>query len=119
MMRGRVFRLTLAFAAVASLAAGVATSSQGSQALRPEASTPVQATLSGTPRDLATPNQRPNIVFILTDDLSWDLINRRFAPHIVALQRRGETFDHYFVSDSLCCPSRATISPGNSRTTRA
>jgi N-acetylglucosamine-6-sulfatase len=54
----------------------------------------------------------PNIVFILTDDLSWDLINRRFAPHIAALERRGETFDHYFVADSLCCPSRATIFTG-------
>jgi N-acetylglucosamine-6-sulfatase len=54
----------------------------------------------------------PNIVFILTDDLSWDLVNRRFTPHIAALERRGETFDHYFVADSLCCPSRATIFTG-------
>src|SRR4051812_32012289 len=55
---------------------------------------------------------KPNIVFILTDDLSWDLVDRRFAPHIVALQRRGETFDHHFVADSLCCPSRAAILTG-------
>src|SRR3954464_770886 len=54
----------------------------------------------------------PNIVFILTDDLSWDLVNPRFTPHIVALERRGETFDHYFVADSLCCPSRASIFTG-------
>jgi N-acetylglucosamine-6-sulfatase len=111
MMRGRVFRLTLAFAAVASLAAGVATSSQGSQALRPEASTPVQATLSGTPRDLATPNQRPNIVFILTDDLSMNLL--RYMPHVLAMQHDGLTFNKYFVSDSLCCPSRSSIFTGN------
>jgi N-acetylglucosamine-6-sulfatase len=55
---------------------------------------------------------KPNLVFILTDDLSWNLVNRRFAPHIVALEKRGETFDHYFVADSLCCPSRATIFTG-------
>jgi len=55
---------------------------------------------------------RPNIVFILTDDLSWNLMNRRFAPHIVALEKRGETFDHYFVADSLCCPSRSSIFTG-------
>src|SRR3954468_23544270 len=55
---------------------------------------------------------KPNVVFILTDDLSWDLVNPRFTPHIVALERRGETFDHYFVADSLCCPSRATIFTG-------
>ena len=55
---------------------------------------------------------RPNIVFVLTDDLSWNLINERFAPHIVALQREGETFSNYFVADSLCCPSRSTIFTG-------
>jgi N-acetylglucosamine-6-sulfatase len=55
---------------------------------------------------------RPNIVFILTDDLSWNLINPTFAPHIVALQHQGETFSNYFVSDSLCCPSRSTIFTG-------
>jgi N-acetylglucosamine-6-sulfatase len=54
---------------------------------------------------------KPNIVFILTDDLSWDLV--RFMPHVAALQRRGTTFDHYFVSNSLCCPSRATIFTGD------
>src|SRR5262249_31682882 len=53
---------------------------------------------------------QPNIVFILTDDLSWDLV--RFMPHVQALQRRGTTFDRYFVSNSLCCPSRATILTG-------
>src|SRR5436309_1189243 len=56
--------------------------------------------------------KRPNIVFILTDDLSWNLINEEFAPHIMQLERRGETFDHYFVTDSLCCPSRSTILTG-------
>ena len=55
----------------------------------------------------------PNIVFILADDLSWNLVNRRFMPHVAALERRGETFDHYFVADSLCCPSRATIFTGD------
>jgi N-acetylglucosamine-6-sulfatase len=56
---------------------------------------------------------KPNIVFILADDLSWNLVNRRFTPHIAALERRGETFDHYFVADSLCCPSRATMLTGD------
>ena len=57
-------------------------------------------------------SSRPNIVVILTDDLSWNLINKRWAPHIVALEHRGDTFNHYFVSDSLCCPSRSTIFTG-------
>jgi N-acetylglucosamine-6-sulfatase len=61
---------------------------------------------------VAAQPQRPNIVFILADDLSWDLIDPRVTPHIVALQKRGVTFSNYFVADSLCCPSRATIFTG-------
>src|SRR3954467_3167763 len=65
------------------------------------------------PPAAAPPITKPNILLTLTDDLSWDLVDQRFAPHIVALQRRGVTFDHAFVSNSLCCPSRATILTGD------
>ena len=54
---------------------------------------------------------RPNIVFVLTDDLSTDLV--RYMPHVLAMERQGLTFTNYFVSDSLCCPSRASIFTGN------
>src|SRR5579884_1609360 len=54
---------------------------------------------------------RPNIVFILTDDLSTDLV--QFMPHVQAMEQHGLTFQNYFVSDSLCCPSRASIFTGN------
>ncbi|TDC62756.1 sulfatase [Actinomadura sp. GC306] len=53
---------------------------------------------------------RPNIVYILTDDLSWDLVD--YMPNVKRLQKRGMTFSNYFVSDTLCCPSRATILTG-------
>jgi N-acetylglucosamine-6-sulfatase len=60
----------------------------------------------------STTTSRPNIVFILTDDLSWNLITPQITPHIVQLEHRGETFSNYYVADSLCCPSRATIFTG-------
>jgi N-acetylglucosamine-6-sulfatase len=53
---------------------------------------------------------RPNIVFVLTDDLASNLV--RLMPHVLAMQREGETFRNYFVTDSLCCPSRASILTG-------
>jgi arylsulfatase A-like enzyme len=49
-------------------------------------------------------------VFVLTDDLSMNLL--QFMPHVQAMERRGLTFQDYFVSDSLCCPSRASIFTG-------
>jgi N-acetylglucosamine-6-sulfatase len=81
-------------------------------------STPDRLQIVQLPRPAAPPaapthGTRPNIVFILADDLSWNLINRRFTPHIWALAHHGETFDHYFVTDSLCCPSRSTIFTGD------
>ena len=55
--------------------------------------------------------KKPNIVFVLTDDLSMDLV--QFMPNVLAMQRDGLTFNDYFVADSLCCPSRASIFTGN------
>lgn len=55
--------------------------------------------------------EHPNIVYILTDDLSWNLV--QYMPHVVALERAGMTFTNFTVTDSLCCPSRASILTGN------
>jgi N-acetylglucosamine-6-sulfatase len=52
----------------------------------------------------------PNIIFVLTDDLAWNLV--QFMPHVQEMQQRGVTFANYFVTDSLCCPSRASIFTG-------
>jgi N-acetylglucosamine-6-sulfatase len=54
--------------------------------------------------------RRPNIVFVLTDDLSGDLL--RYLPAARHLAREGTSFRRYIVSDSLCCPSRASIFTG-------
>jgi arylsulfatase A-like enzyme len=53
----------------------------------------------------------PNIVFVLTDDLSMNLL--QYMPTVQSMQHQGLTFNDYFVSDSLCCPSRASIFTGN------
>lgn len=53
---------------------------------------------------------RPNIVFVLTDDLSTNLV--QYMPHVQALMHRGMTFTNYTVANSLCCPSRASIFTG-------
>jgi N-acetylglucosamine-6-sulfatase len=59
---------------------------------------------------IGTMASRPNIVFVLTDDLSSNLVD--YMPHVRSMMQRGATFTSYFVTDSLCCPSRASIFTG-------
>ncbi|TMB46775.1 MAG: hypothetical protein E6J60_16205 [Deltaproteobacteria bacterium] len=58
-----------------------------------------------------SPARQPNILFILTDDL--DLREVSVMPHLRSLVgARGATFRNFFVSVSLCCPSRSTCLRG-------
>jgi arylsulfatase A-like enzyme len=52
----------------------------------------------------------PNIVFVLTDDLSNNLLP--YLPAVQEMQREGTSLSHYYVVDSLCCPSRTAIFTG-------
>ncbi|MBU2669049.1 sulfatase-like hydrolase/transferase [Actinoplanes bogorensis] len=53
---------------------------------------------------------RPNVVLVLTDDLSMNLVQH--MPNVRALAGDGTTFAQYTVTDSLCCPSRSSIFTG-------
>jgi N-acetylglucosamine-6-sulfatase len=59
---------------------------------------------------LASSEKHPNIIFILTDDLAINLV--QYMPHVLEMQKDGATFTNYFVTDSLCCPSRSSIFTG-------
>jgi N-acetylglucosamine-6-sulfatase len=55
--------------------------------------------------------EQPNIILVLTDDLTVDDLSH--MPNLRSqLIERGTTFENAFVTDSLCCPSRATILRG-------
>ena len=57
------------------------------------------------------PPRRPNIVFILADDL--DVRTAAMMPRLPALiGQHGRTFDRAYVTQSLCAPSRASILTG-------
>jgi N-acetylglucosamine-6-sulfatase len=68
----------------------------------PTAATPAPAPPAGA--------RRPNFVFVLADDLALNLVG--YMPHVLKMQQDGVTFANYFVTDSLCCPSRSSIFTG-------
>lgn len=74
--------------------------------------TPARAVVTATPTSQPSVASAPppNIVFILTDDLAWNLV--RYMPAVQRLQKAGVTFSNYTVTDSLCCPSRSSIFTG-------
>jgi N-acetylglucosamine-6-sulfatase len=57
----------------------------------------------------------PNGVLILTDDLAFEDVNPgtlKQMPNLRVLMEKGTTFENAFATNSLCCPSRATILRG-------
>ena len=63
------------------------------------------------PKDVEALTTKPNIVFILTDDMRKD--DLRYMPKTRSLLRdKGMSFSNAFVSNALCCPSRATTMRG-------
>lgn len=54
---------------------------------------------------------RPNVVLIVTDDQRWDTLSQMPGVRRL-LARQGVTFRNAFVTNSLCCPSRASILTG-------
>lgn len=60
---------------------------------------------------------RPNVLFVLCDDLRWDALGCTGnpyvkTPHIDRLAREGVLFQNAFCTTSLCSPSRASILSG-------
>jgi N-acetylglucosamine-6-sulfatase len=70
--------------------------------------------------NVAMADDRPNIVFILADDLRWDALGstghnlpKDFqTPNIDRIAKEGVIFRNAYVTDPLCFPSRASILSG-------
>jgi len=94
----RTLRRAVALAAFCALAAGT-----------PGVGSPAAA----APKADVTAAARPNIILVLTDDLDRNLGTLNQLPGFKALfPDQGITFTNALVSESLCCPSRASIQRG-------
>jgi len=62
------------------------------------------------------PGEKPNIVFIITDDQSWDSLGfmggRVHTPRIDQLAREGIVFTDFNVTSTVCSPSRYSFLTG-------
>ena len=77
------------------------------------------ATLSTFAQAAAIP-VRPNIIFVLADDLGWSdttlygITKFHKTPNLERLAKRGMTFSRAYSASPLCSPTRASILTGQS-----
>ena len=74
---------------------------------------------AGCQREAAAPAavKRPNVLFILLDDLRWDTVGyaghpNLKTPNIDRIANEGVNFRNAFATTSLCSPSRASLLSG-------
>ncbi|MEI6569551.1 MAG: sulfatase-like hydrolase/transferase, partial [Verrucomicrobiota bacterium] len=75
------------------------------------------ASLAGVRGGLSAEADRPNLLFILTDDQRWNTLgclpgSKVQTPNLDCLARQGVLFRNQFVTTSICCVSRASILTG-------
>jgi N-sulfoglucosamine sulfohydrolase len=65
----------------------------------------------------ATEHERPNVVFILVDDLGWSDVGFNGSkvyetPHVNRLAQQGMVFTDFYSAGPVCSPTRASIMTG-------
>ena len=100
----RVVVLSLAMTMFLSVGCGVGDADKNAE--RSNASS-----RSGEAARARSADDRPNIVFVMTDDMGEGMLSR--MPTVRSrIVGGGITFDNAFATQSLCCPARATVLRG-------
>lgn len=112
-------RLALATSVLALLAALVFAAGQESASAAPA----VAGTAKKKQTALLPQGQKPNFVVIQTDDQTLDQLYATYTPPggapitampntLASIAAKGMTFNRYYVSYPLCCPSRVSLLTG-------
>lgn len=73
--------------------------------------------IAGRPTAFGAETQRPNFVFILADDVSWDDLgcygNAKIkTPHLDGIAKQSLRFNNSYLTTSSCSPSRCSMITG-------
>ncbi|KRE93963.1 hypothetical protein ASG76_11130 [Nocardioides sp. Soil774] len=97
---------------LAVMAAGAACGAPGGAG--PDGARPPRTTSSaaavGELQPAAARAKRPNVVVVMLDDFSMDLVQTMRS--VQRMRRTGASYPHSFVTDSLCCVSRSSFFTG-------
>lgn len=94
--------------------AGCTSSAPGRPAATPTTGTATSAAGGPAPQTTGpvppTDADHPNVVLVVADDLSWNLVP--FMKQVVQMQHQGLTMDHFFTNSPQGTPARATMLTG-------
>jgi arylsulfatase A-like enzyme len=103
--------LGVALVAVVALITGLLVIGPKTVATGPASADPSAGPVEEVAAELAaTTDERPDMVLILMDDFSLELL--RTMPEATRMAAEGATYQNAFVIDSLCCPSRSALLTG-------
>eukprot|EP00948_MAST-09A_sp_MAST-9A-sp1_P001549 g1549.t1 len=57
---------------------------------------------------------KPNILFIMADQMRWDVLSEKVTPNLISLAESGHRFSNAYSSTPTCTPARAAILTGRS-----
>ena len=66
---------------------------------------------TSTSSSSSAPN-RPNILFLMADQMRWDTINELYTPNLVKLKSRGLNMANTYTSTPSCTPARSALLTG-------
>ena len=103
------FKGAVAGLCLLALTACGAASGTGPDGVRPPRTTSSAAAV-GELQPAAARAKRPNVVVVMLDDFSMDLVQTMRS--VQRMRRTGASYPHSFVTDSLCCVSRSSFFTG-------
>ena len=107
--KGVVAGLCLLALTACGAAAGSGDGSTSRDGVRPPRSTSSASAVAEL-KPAAAKAQRPNIVVVMLDDFSMDLVQTMRS--VQRMRKAGASYPHSFVTDSLCCVSRSSFFTG-------
>ncbi|MGA7193141.1 MAG: sulfatase [Anaerolineales bacterium] len=104
---------TISLLLVVALVAGCSVSVPGLASVATPTSTPPPTLVPLMDVTVLPKSSRPNILFILTDDLDAKLGTLQYMPHLQQLMAsQGLSFNDFLIDTPLCCPSRSSFLRG-------
>ena len=72
----------------------------------------ISSSATSAAASLASAPNRPNILFLMADQMRWDTMNELYTPNLLKLRSRGLNMANTYTSTPSCTPARSALLTG-------